>query len=325
MRAAIIALAAVLAAAAPASAAPPDCAALRAYSEARGGVSLLVLEDGRTVCEAYAPGTNSETPFPLYSGTKSLVGLMAAAAAEDGLLTFDELAIATLPEWREDSAKSRATLRQLLSMSAGLPSRIGEVPTYAGSLAPPFNAPPGERFQYGPAPYQAFGEIMRRKLAAKGLTPDPLIYLEQRVLQPSGATLAGWRRGADGLPMMPQGAVMTARDWSKVGEFVRGRFPAYAQLFAPSPVNPAYGLGWWLPNPGAGPAPATAATDLGQAGQAIPRDLVMAAGAGDQRLYLIPSRKLTVVRQARLGAAAGRPDWSDSAFVRLALGHAASH
>ena len=82
MRAAIIALAAVLAAAAPASAAPPDCAALRAYSEARGGVSLLVLEDGRTVCEAYAPGTNSETPFPLYSGTKSLVGLMAAAAAE---------------------------------------------------------------------------------------------------------------------------------------------------------------------------------------------------------------------------------------------------
>ena len=51
----------------------------------------------------------------------------------------------------------------------------------------------------------------------------------------------------------------------------------------------------------------------------------MAAGAGDQRLYLIPSRKLTVVRQARLGAAAGRPDWSDSAFVRLALGDAASH
>jgi CubicO group peptidase (beta-lactamase class C family) len=324
MRAAVIALAALFGAAAPAVAAPPDCEALRTYSEARGGLSLLVLEDGRTVCEAYAQGADAETPFPLYSGTKSLVGLMAAAAVEDGLMSFDELAIETLPEWRKDPAKSRVALHQLLSMSAGLPSRIGDVPTYAGAIDLPFNAAPGERFQYGPAPYQAFGEIVRRKLVAKGLVADPLAYLEQRILRPSGVASVAWRRGADGLPMMPQGAAMTARDWARLGEFVRGRFPAYAQLFEPSPANPAYGLGWWLPNPGVGPAPATAATDLGQAGSAIPRDLVMAAGAGDQRLYLIPSRQLTIVRQARLGGAGGRPAWSDSAFVRIALGDTAS-
>ena len=62
-----------------------------------------------------------------------------------------------------------------------------------------------------------------------------------------------------------------------------------------------------------------------QLGQHAGADQVAPKCAGDQRLYLIPSRKLTVVRQARLGAAAGRPDWSDSAFVRLALGDAASH
>lgn len=322
MRAAIIAFTALLGATAPAVAAPPDCEALRAYSEARGGLSLLVLENGRTICEAYAPGASAETPLPLYSGTKSLVGLMAAAAVEDGLMSFDELASKTLPEWREDPAKARVTLRQLLAMSAGLPSRVGDVPTYAGAIDLPFNAAPGERFQYGPAPYQAFGEIMRRKLEAKGLAADPLVYLERRILQPSGAAAAGWRRGADGLPMMPQGATMTARDWAKVGEYVGGRGPAYAQLFTPSAANRAYGLGWWLPNPGSGPTPA--ATDLDQAGSRIPRDLVMAAGAGDQRLYLIPSRKLTVVRQARLGGGAGRLAWSDSAFALLLLGHVIS-
>jgi hypothetical protein len=49
----------------------------------------------------------------------------------------------------------------------------------------------------------------------------------------------------------------------------------------------------------------------------------MAAGAGDQRLYLIPDRDLVVVRQAdgilaRL--AGGGTDWSDAAFLRLVLG-----
>lgn len=314
MRALLTALAALLSAAAPALAAPADCQALKTYSEAREGMSLLVLVDGRAVCEAYAPGASATTPLPLYSGTKSLVALMAAAAAQDGLLSLDERAAGTLTEWSQDAAKSRVTLRQLLTMSSGLPSRIGEVPTYAAAVEAPFNAAPGERFQYGPAPYQAFGEVMRRKLTASGQSPDPLVYLERRVLQPAGSVAGAWRRGADGQPMMPQGAAMTARDWARVGELVRAEGALYRDLFAPSATNPAYGVGWWLPNPG--PGAVTASTDLGEGGADIPRDLVMAAGAGDQRLYVIPSRKLVVVRHARLRA---QSRWSDAEFVKLAL------
>ena len=316
MRAYLTALAILLSAAAPAIAAPPDCEALTAYSEARDGLSLLVIVDGRPVCEAYAQGAAATTPLPLYSGTKSLVALMAAAGVEDGLLSLDELAADTLAEWRQDAAKSRVTLRQLLAMSSGLPSRIGDVPTYAAAVEAPLNAAPGERFQYGPAPYQAFGEIMRRKLSASGQAPDPLAYLERRVLQPAGAAAAAWRRGADGQIMMPQGAALTARDWAKVGEHVRAHGMLYRELFVPSEANPAYGVGWWLPN--RGPGAVTASTDLGDGGEAIPRDLVMAAGAGDQRLYVIASRKLVIVRQARLDLRADRR-WSDAEFVGLAL------
>jgi hypothetical protein len=51
----------------------------------------------------------------------------------------------------------------------------------------------------------------------------------------------------------------------------------------------------------------------------------MAAGAGDQRLYLIGSLDLVVVRQAtgilRSLMRRGRgPRWSDAEFLRLALG-----
>jgi hypothetical protein len=51
-------------------------------------------------------------------------------------------------------------------------------------------------------------------------------------------------------------------------------------------------------------------------------DIVMAAGAGHQRLYLLRKRRLVVVRQAdRVGLAMiGRgPAWSDAEFLRRVL------
>src|SRR3546814_9448284 len=93
----------------------PGCAEAIAYSEANSGVALLILEDGKVRCRS----ADIATPQELWSGTKSLVGLMAAAGAQDGLLTLDERASETLAEWRGDPKKEQITLRQLLSMTGG--------------------------------------------------------------------------------------------------------------------------------------------------------------------------------------------------------------
>jgi hypothetical protein len=48
----------------------------------------------------------------------------------------------------------------------------------------------------------------------------------------------------------------------------------------------------------------------------------VAAGAGNQRLYVLPDRQLIVVRQARGVGRALRgegPDWSDSRFLQLVM------
>lgn len=309
-----------------------DCSAARAYSEARRGVTLIVLREGREVCAAYAPGVAPDAAFELWSGAKSLVGLMAAAAADDGLLELDEAASLTLSEWRADPLKRSATLRQLLTMSAGLPSRVGAPPTYAEAVGIAFNSAPGAVFQYGPGPMQAFGEVMRRKLVASGRPGDPQAYLEARVLAPAGIEIAGWRKGADGLPLMPQGAALTAGDWAKVGELVRngGKVAgeslvdgeALAELFRPGDANPGYGVTWWLPRAGPVDTPLTAQSDIGRRAAELPSDLVMAAGAGNQRLYVIPSLGLTIVRQASFRPAdALRPGvgWSDADFLKLLL------
>lgn len=309
---------------------PAICQAAAAYSEAHRGVALVVLDHGRVACERYRGG-DARTAHELWSGTKSFVGLMAAAAVQDGLLTIDEPAVDTLTEWRSDPAKATITLRMLLSMASGHPSAIGRPPGYADAVRIPLNAAPGTRFQYGPTPIQLFGEIMRRKLIARGRPGDPLAYLRRRILDPIGMRIGDWRNGPDGNPLLPQGAVLTAREWAKVGEFVRGGgkvgdkqivdAATLADLFKPSRTNPTYGMTWWLPHTGGASDVVTASTDIGRRSAELPEDLVVAAGAGDQRLYVIPSQGLTVVRQATLDLAAAlrrEPSgWSDATFLSM--------
>lgn len=334
MRVAILlaALCAVLPTLAEAQDWPARCAEALSYSRDRNGVSVVVLEDGRVVCEGYAAG-DSATPHELWSGTKSFVGIMAAAAVQDGFLGLDEPVAATIAEWRNDPVKATITVRQLLSMTSGHGGTIGQPPGYADALATRLAGPPGERFRYGPTTLQIFGELMRRKLVARGEPGDPVAYLGRRILDPLGIAVANWRSGRDGHPLMPQGAAMTAQQWARFGEFIRagGRnggtalvdADAFAALFQGSSANPAYGLTWWLPRATASDDPVTRSSDLPAHARDVPCDLVFAAGAGDQRLYVIPSHRLTIVRQARLDlralATGERSGWSDRRFLELLL------
>jgi hypothetical protein len=132
---------------------------------------------------------------------------------------------------------------------------------------------------------------------------------------------------------MPQGLVLAASEWAKIGEFVRGGGKldgkplvdelAFAELFKGSQANPAYGLTWWLPRSTPAVDIVTRSTDITSHANELPADMVVAAGAGDQRLYIIPSLRLTIVRQAKLDlaalAAGEKGDWSDWRFLSLLL------
>jgi CubicO group peptidase (beta-lactamase class C family) len=173
----------------------------------------------------------------------------------------------------------------------------------------------GERFQYGPTPYQIFGEVMRRKLVAAGKDGDVLAYLRTRLLDPIGLTVGRWQRGRDGNPLLPHGAYLTAREWAKFGQLVlqdgvwngRQLLPRgfEKELFPGTRANPAYGLTWWL----GVDVPPDVRRDIRQLGSnlqgvaGVPelKGIVMAAGALKQRLYVLPELDLVVVRLGRSG------------------------
>lgn len=308
-----------------------DFAAAADYSAQRRGVSLLVMQGGQVVFEHY-PRSTAATAHELASGTKSFSGVLAAAMVQDGLLSLDEVCADTLTEWRDDPAKRSATIRSLLSLSSGAGGgTLGRPATYARSVAQPFAGAAGV-FRYGPAPFQIFGEIVRRKLAAVDRPArDVLAFMEDRLLRPAGVSHGLWRR-QDGQPNLPSGAHLDARNWARFGAFVQGGCKvngraivdpvALSECFRPTPANPGYGLTWWLLRPGLVPPSPRSLIDSSATTLAGLPTVNMAAGAGNQRLYLIPDRDLVVVRQADgiLASMGGdRTDWSDAAFLRLLL------
>jgi len=296
------------------------------YSRQYRGLSVLVLKKGEVVFEEYQNGNSREKAHRLASGTKSFSGVMLAAAIEDGLVkSFDEKVSYTITEWKTDSRKKRITLRQLLSLRSGIDAGgIGRTPTYSNAIKFSARFEPGEKFQYGPVPFQVFGEVMKRKLAKRN--DDVASYLKRRILDPIGLTVSYWRKkGAE--PNLPSGAFLTAREWAKFGTLLLNqgkwndkqivRRSLLKELIKGSKANPNYGVTFWLNRSSNRKAniasstsgrmerlmrrfsivPETERISKNGLGKNLPKDMFLAAGAGKQRLYIIPSKNLVIVRQ----------------------------
>jgi len=290
-----------------------------AYAKSRNGLSLVLMREGRIIFEDYHNGFEKGDSHILTSATKSFSGVILAALIDDGLASsFDEKVSETIAEWRTDPRKRDITLRDLLSLSSGLEAGpVGRVLPYAKALEAQVLSPPGTVFQYGPAPFQIFGEVVKRKLRGE----NALAYLTTRIFRPIGLQVTGWRFGQDGNPNLASGADMRAGEWIKFGELVRRRglwdgrqvvaSGLIEELLKPSKANPAYGVGFWLKT-GSG-------ADIEEEETAAPASqpriqVIMAAGAGKQRLYIIDDLGLVVVRQGKASS------YLDGEFLELLLG-----
>src|SRR5437870_12639692 len=93
---------------------PSDCARAAQYSERRRGVSMLVIQNGRTVFEHYANGGSATGRWPIFSGTKSFWGIAALAPVRDGFFKLGDPVSATIDEWKIDPRKSQVNSRHVL-------------------------------------------------------------------------------------------------------------------------------------------------------------------------------------------------------------------
>lgn len=356
------------------------------YSASLSGRAVLVLHRGQLVFERYDDGWTANRPHMLASGSKSFVGVIAMLAVQDQLISLDELASDTLTEWKDDPKKSKITIRHLLTLTSGLAPADAAFPNrnqalgsrnpilrqrqerierqdsedrlrnlstgnwYHDAIQVPSRYEPGERFEYGPSHFYAFGELLNRKLASQSKIEADSIetYARKRLFQPLGIKIGYWSKDKAGNVNLPGGLFLTARDWSKFGQFVldQGKTTGpdgisqellkselLEECFIPSPANTNYGLTWWLDgnreeaDSGMPPSRGNSRVDRANLRQQAlnaeaevrletdgkPLRVMMAAGLGKQRLYVIPDRQLVIVRFAE-PTAEGR-DFQNQAFL----------
>ena len=318
--------------------------ALRAaadYSASRRGCALVVVQHGRVLLEEYANGGSARQTHQIYSGTKSFFTLAALVAAQEGLLSLDDPVAGTITEWRDDSRRNKITLRELMNFSDGLdPGFHLHSNTVADrnslALRTPVVAARGAAFTYGPSHGQVLCEVLRRKLAVRGETPFG--YVQHKVLNPLDIGAVDYRRDTQGNPLVASGFRLTARQWSNFGQLVLGHGTfgrrvvvaenGFSQCFRGTRVNPMFGLGFWLNSAAnnSGAIECDIENMLEKKWQdqdwhkrcicrSAPADLVAAVGSGYQRLFVIPSLDLVIVRQGE------NARFSDAEFLRKILQH----
>lgn len=228
--------------------------------------------------------------------TSAIVALVAAHEMSRGLLSPDDVVGALVPEADEDHGAIR--VRDLLQRASGLQSQPDNIylrDRLRLALTRPFSARPGTTYGDAPVARGLLVSVLQRA-AREGIES----YIARELFHPLNIKQWRWTRDRAGQPVGSFGLQLRVDDLARLAELMRrdGRWNGRQLIDAsylraaltPSARNPCMGWLMWL----------NAKTNCNGSGRrllpGLPTDLWSWAGYLDQRVTVIPSLGLLVVR-----------------------------
>ena len=268
--------------------------------------AVVVVHDGKVIAERYAPGIGVETPLLGFSMTKSVINALIGVLTQQGLVTPSMPA--PIPEWRAaDDPRREIEVEHLMRMTSGLDldeTNSGfdrstrmflEHDTSSYAVNAKLIAPIGTRFHYSSATTQILARIVRD---AVGGPEQTLAFAWRELFNPLGmrnVTLeldgAGTLQGANYM-------LASARDWAKFGLLylndgvVGGKrilHEDWVDFCAAATLNSDYAAGFYTNRSDHPDA-------RGRVHLGMPGDSFFASGLLGQRIVIMPSQRLVVVR-----------------------------
>lgn len=269
--------------------------------------AVLVVYDGKIVAERYAPGFDKHTVMLGWSMSKSLTAAMIGILVKEGKLHID--ASAPVPEWK-GTGKEKITLKNLLQQSSGLdfteiydrPSDVttmlfstGDMAAYAAARR--LEAAPGKVFNYTSGNSNILSRIIRHTVGEKTYAAFPYTQLFYKI----NAYSFKLEPDASGTYIGSSYSYGTARDFARFGLLYYnngtwngekilpdGWVAATRQPCAANTLH-RYGYQFWINGLDETDTTKKRFND-------VPADLYFCGGFGGQGVYIIPSKKLVVVR-----------------------------
>ncbi|CAM3608505.1 serine hydrolase domain-containing protein [Zobellia roscoffensis] len=281
--------------------------------------TVLVAHKNHIIGEKYLDGFTKDTPILGWSMTKSVLATLYGILEYQGKIDLNEPVI--LEGWEKDSRK-KITLNHLLRMQSGLAwdedyTSISDVTRMLFMDADMTNsqakkeaiAPPTEVWNYSSGTSNLLSGILRKRFKSH---QDYINYPYEALIDKIGMSSMLIETDMKGNFVGSSYAWATTRDWAKFGLLYlnKGNWNG-EQLFDESWVDyvseptlhsdGTYGGHFWLNANGKYPD--------------VPRDLYSANGYQGQRVFIIPSKDLVVVRTGLAEA----PDFDINLFLKNIL------
>lgn len=317
---------------------PQAVTELLEYAERVESFALLVHHGPGIQLETYWREFGPDDVTETYSMAKSVLGLMIGFAIDDGAIrSLDDSVTRYVPEWR-GTPREAMTLRHVMQMASGLEHyrfkyELTQSPynkalrLFIGTnmedavLRFDLEAEPGNFF-YNSANSQLLMLILQR--ATDSAYAD---FVSTKLWQPLGAKSARvWMDREGGMAKAYSFFQARPRDWLRIGLAIKNNgvvegqqvIPAQwlQQMTSPSPANPKYGLHLWIGSPHVPERFYNTNTPVGvkQAKPFLVDDVVFFDGGGGQRVYVIASADLVIVRTGMRSAA-----WDDGVIPNIVL------
>jgi len=291
-----------------------------AYADQQDSTAFIILHKGKIVSENYWDGWDLHTIGKIQSAHKTIAGLLFGIAQDESLVTRDEFVSSHLTNWSNATAPQEALvrIRHLQTMTSGM----------SGTLFPNainYETAPDNEWRYNTTAYH----LMRDIIGLQNPNGDYDQFIQSRLYDPIGMNDSIAFNG-----VIAQTSENSARDMARFGLMMLGngtwdgidviQDKAYlAEMSVPSQAfNEAYGNLTWLNGQGSYIEAGSQTVISGELIPAAPADLFAALGAGDKKIYVVPSLDLVVVRHgpaAPAGGGLGPSGFDDSLWEKLCL------
>ena len=256
--------------------------------------SFMILVNGRIVMEEYFDGHTQTSSWQWNSAGKTLVATTTGIAQQEGLLNINNTVSQHLGEgWTSEPIEKEnlITSRHLLTMTSGINDE--------SELVIPFNltylADAGTRWSY----HNVFQILM--DVVAAASEQEFETYFNAHLKNKIGMD-GFWNEGIiftiyhSTTRSMARFGLLALNNGKWKEEQVINETFFNESITTSQNINPSYGYLWWLNGKSAFMVPGGQTVYPGILVPNAPPDMYAAMGAEDQRLYVIPSKNMVVIR-----------------------------
>lgn len=285
--------------------------ALLDFLEEKNTKSFMILVNGRIVMEEYFNGHKSTDTWPWNSAGKTLTTAVVGIAQQEKLLDINTRVSQYLGAgWTSMPLAKEAliTPKHLLAMSSGINDENQLV--LKSNLT--YLADAGTRWSY----HNVFQRLMDVVGEASGRSFES--YFDSRLEQKIGME-GFWNKGLiftvyhSTSRSMARFGLLALNQGNWAGEQIVNEAYFKESTSTSQTINPSYGYLWWLNGKNHYMLPSTQTIFPGMLIPNAPADLIAAMGAEDQRIYIVPSKQLVIIRMGN-PANPSNPNFALSGF-----------